>query len=139
MNVRRGDTVLVLAGKDRGKRGTVDRVQRTSGGQAPSTIGTFLRSFTWGHARQLDKVSGQLLARAWAAGGGPGDAAVTIDIDSSIHETYGLQKQGGSKFTHTKVRGYHPLYSVIAGTGHSTYWESPEVFNRTVLEFIVRH
>ena len=38
---------------------------------APSTLGTFLRSFTWGHARQLDKVSGQLLARAFAAGAGP--------------------------------------------------------------------
>jgi len=84
---------------------------------APSTLGTFLRSFTWGHARQLDRVSGELLGRAWAAGGGPGDQPVTIDIDSSIHETYGLQKQGGTKFTHTKVRGYHPLYAVIAGTG----------------------
>ena len=84
---------------------------------APSTIGTFLRSFTWGHARQLDKVSGELLGRAWTAGAGPGDSAVTIDIDSSIHETYGLAKQGGAKFTHTKVRGYHPLYAVIAGTG----------------------
>src|SRR5680860_998940 len=84
---------------------------------APSTLGTFLRSFTWGHARQLDKVAGQLLQRSWTAGGGPGDAPVTIDIDSSIHETYGLQKQGGSKFTHTKVRGYHPLYAVVAGTG----------------------
>ena len=43
---------------------------------APSTLGTFLRSFTWGHARQLDKVSGLLLARAWAAGGRPGPGAV---------------------------------------------------------------
>jgi hypothetical protein len=84
---------------------------------APSTLGTFLRSFTWGHARQLDKVSGELLRRAWAAGPGPGDAPVTIDVDSSIHETYGLKKQGGSKFTHTKVRGYHPLFAVVAGTG----------------------
>ena len=84
---------------------------------APSTIGTLLRSFTWGHARQLDKVSGVLLARASAAGGGPGDHAVTIDIDSAIHETYGHAKQGGAKFTHTNVRGYHPLYAVIAGTG----------------------
>jgi len=84
---------------------------------APSTLGTFLRSFTWGHARQLDKVSGLLLGRAWAAGGGPGDGPVTIDIDSSIHETYGLKKQGGAKFTYTHVRGYHPLYAVIAGTG----------------------
>lgn len=37
---------------------------------APSTLGTFLRSFTWGHARQLDKVAGEVLARAWAAGAG---------------------------------------------------------------------
>ena len=81
---------------------------------APSTLGTFLRSFTWGHARQFDKVAGELLARAWAAGAGPADAPVTIDIESSIHETYG---QGGAKFTHTKVRGYHPLYAVVAGTG----------------------
>ena len=84
---------------------------------APSTLGTFLRSFTWGHARQLDKVCGEVLARAWAAGGGPGDAPFTIDVDSSIHETYGLAKQGGTKFTYNHVRGYHPLYAVGAGTG----------------------
>ena len=83
---------------------------------APSTLGTFLRSFSWGHARQLDRVAGELLARAWAAGAGPGDAPVTIDVDSTICETYGLAKQGGV-FGHTKVRGYHPLLAAIAGTG----------------------
>ena len=83
---------------------------------APSTIGTFLRSFSWGHARQLDQVAGQLLARAWAAGAGPA-AGATIDVDSSICETYGLAKQGGSKFTYNHVRGYHPLFAVMAGTG----------------------
>jgi hypothetical protein len=83
---------------------------------APSTLGTFLRSFTWGHARQLDRASGQLLARAWKAGAGPGDVPVTIDVDSTICETYGLRKQGGSRFTHTKVRGYHPLLAVVAST-----------------------
>ncbi|MGQ0825492.1 MAG: IS1380 family transposase [Actinomycetota bacterium] len=83
---------------------------------APSTLGTFLRSFTWGHARQLDRVSGELLTRAWAAGAGPGDAPVTVDVDSTICETYGLAKQGGV-FGHTKVRGYHPLLAVVAGTG----------------------
>ena len=41
--------------------------------KAPSTLGTSLRSFRWGHARQLDRVSRELLARAWAAGAGPGD------------------------------------------------------------------
>lgn len=83
---------------------------------APSTLGTFLRSFTWGQARQLDRVSGELLRRAWSAGAGPGDAPVTIDIDSTICETYGLAKQGGAKFTHTHVRGYHPLVATVADT-----------------------
>jgi hypothetical protein len=83
---------------------------------APSTLGTFLRGFTWGHARQLDRVSGELLARAWGAGAGPGGGAVTVDVDSTILETYGLKKQG-AKFTYSHVRGYHPLISVIAGTG----------------------
>jgi len=83
---------------------------------APSTLGTFLRSFSWGHARQLDKVAGELLGRAWAAGAGPGSAPVTIDVDSTICETYGLAKQGGV-FGHTKVRGYHPLVAAVAGAG----------------------
>ena len=86
------------------------------GVSAPSTIGTFLRSFTWGHSRQLDKVAGEVLTRAWAAGAGPGDAPVTVDVDSSICETYGLQKQGGTRFTYNHVRGYHPLFSTVAGT-----------------------
>ena len=58
--------------------------------KAPSTLGTFLRSFRWGHVRQLDRVSRQLLARAWQAGAGPGDGPMTIDLDSTICETYGL-------------------------------------------------
>jgi hypothetical protein len=57
---------------------------------APSTLGTFLRSFTWAHSRQLDRVSGELLGRAWAGGGGGGDRPVTVDVDSTICETYGL-------------------------------------------------
>jgi hypothetical protein len=40
---------------------------------AASTVGTWLRSFTFGHVRQLDKVTGEILARAWAAGAGPGE------------------------------------------------------------------
>jgi Transposase DDE domain group 1 len=84
---------------------------------APSTLGTFLRSFSWGHARQLDVVAGDLLTRAWAAGAGPGEESFTIDVDSSIHETYGLAKQGGTHFTYNHVRGYNPLYAVAAGTG----------------------
>jgi hypothetical protein len=85
--------------------------------KAPSTLGTFLRSFSWGHVRQLDRVGRELLRRAWAAGAGPGDDPFTIDLDSTICETYGLKKQGGSRFTYTHVRGYHPLLAVAAGTG----------------------
>ena len=55
--------------------------------KAPSTLGTFLRSFRWGHVRQLDRVSRELLARVWKAGAGPGDAPFTIDLDSTICET----------------------------------------------------
>ena len=55
--------------------------------KAPSALGTFLRSFSWGHVRQLDRVGRELLARAWSAGAGPGDAPLTIDLDSTICKT----------------------------------------------------
>ena len=58
--------------------------------KAPSALGTFLRSFRWDHVRQLDRVGRELLARAWSAGAGPGDAPLTIDLDSTICKTYGL-------------------------------------------------
>ena len=77
--------------------------------KAPSTLGTFLRSFRWGHVRQLDRVSRELLARAWSAGAGPGDAPLTIDLDSTICETYGLAKEGARHHGYTGQRGYHPL------------------------------
>ena len=85
--------------------------------KAPSTLGTFLRSFRWGHVRQLDRVSRELLARAWAAGAGPSDAPFTIDLDSTICETYGLAKEGARHHGYTGARGYHPLLAVAAGTG----------------------
>ena len=85
--------------------------------KAPSTLGTFLRSFRWGHVRQLDRVSRELLAQAWAAGAGPGDAPLTIDLDSTICETYGLAKEGARHHGYTGQRGYHPLLAIAAGTG----------------------
>ncbi len=85
--------------------------------KAPSTLGTFLRSFRWGHVRQLDRVSRELLARAWAAGAGPGDGPLTIDLDSTICETYGPVKEGARHHGYTGQRGYHPLLAVAAGTG----------------------
>ena len=85
--------------------------------KAPSTLGTFLRSFRWGHVRQLDRVSRELLARAWQAGAGPGDGPLTIDLDSTICETYGLAKEGARHHGYTGKRGYHPLLAIAAGTG----------------------
>ena len=85
--------------------------------KAPSTLGTFLRSFRWGHVRQLDRVSRELLARAWDAGAGPGDSPLTIDLDSTVCETYGLDKEGARHHNYTGQRGYHPLLAVAAGTG----------------------
>jgi len=85
--------------------------------KAASTLGTFLRSFRWGHVRQLDRVSRELLARAWSAGAGPGSEPLTIDLDSTICETYGLAKEGARHHGYTHVRGYHPLLAIAAGTG----------------------
>ena len=85
--------------------------------KAPSTLGTFLRSFRWGHVRQLDRVSRESLARAWAAGAGPGDDPLTIDLDSTVCETYGLAKEGAQRHNYAGQRGYHPLFAVAAGTG----------------------
>jgi hypothetical protein len=79
---------------------------------APSTLGTFLRSFTFGHVRQLDALSEQMLSRAWALGAGPGDSPMTIDIDSTIQQVYGKHKQGAA-YGYTGVLGEHPRHCCI--------------------------
>ena len=75
---------------------------------APSTLGIFLRAFSFGHVRQLEAVMGKVLARAWELGAGPGDARLVIDVDSTICEVEGKQKQGAA-YGYTKVLGYHPI------------------------------
>jgi len=82
---------------------------------APSTLGTFLRSFTFGHVRQLDQVIGETLRRAWALGAGP-KGRLVLDVDSTICQVEGNQKQGAS-YGYTKVLGYHPLLAVWAKSG----------------------
>lgn len=86
--------------------------------RAPSTVGTWLRAFTWSNVRELDAVSRESLARLWAAGAGPADltAPMTIDLDSTIVEVHGRGKQG-ARYGYTKVLGYHPQLAVDAGTG----------------------
>jgi hypothetical protein len=83
---------------------------------APSTLGTFLRAFTFGHVRQLDRVLADSLSRAWAAGAGPGEQRLVIDIDSFVGEVHGPAKQGAS-FGYTHKRGYHPILATRADTG----------------------
>ena len=53
-------------------------------------------------------MSRELLAQARAAGGEPGDAPLTIDLNSTICETYGLAKEGARHHGYTGQRGYHP-------------------------------
>jgi hypothetical protein len=83
---------------------------------APSTLGTFLRAFTFGHVRQLDRVIAETIRRAWAAGAGPGDGPVTIDMDSTICEVHGHAKHGAA-YGYTRVLGYHPVLATRADTG----------------------
>src|SRR6266508_4767723 len=63
---------------------------------APSTLGTFLRAFTFGHVRQLDRVLAEALRRAWAAGAGPGEERLVIDLDSFVGEVHGYEKEGAA-------------------------------------------
>ena len=81
---------------------------------APSTLGTFLRSFTFGHVRQLEAVNDVVRQRAWSAGSAPG--ALTIDVDSTICEVVGKAKQGAG-YGYTHKLGYHPLVATVAGSG----------------------
>ncbi len=97
------------------RAGSTDRVLPHAV-MAPSTVGTFLRSFTWGHVRQLEKVVTLTLGRAWRAGAGPGKGPVTVDLDSTICAVSGKTKQGAA-FGYTKVLGYHPLLAFRADTG----------------------
>ena len=100
---------------DRLRAGSTNRVLPHAV-MAPSTVGTFLRSFTWGHTRQLEKVLTLALGRAWGAGAGPGKGAVTIDVDSTICPVSGKTKQGAA-YGYTKELGYHPLLAFRANTG----------------------
>ena len=103
--------------------GDADRLRAGSAGAvlgfapaAPSTLGTWLRSFSWGHVRQLDRANELALARAQAAGAAPDATEITIDVDSTVCEVFGKAK-GGAAYGHTKVLGYHPLVAARDDTG----------------------
>ena len=83
--------------------------------KAPSTLGTFLRSFRWGHVRQLDRVSREF----WPGLGRPGlDGPLTIDMDSTICETYGLPRRA------------HATTAIPASGAITRCWPSPPARRR---------
>jgi Transposase DDE domain group 1 len=88
------------------------------GVRAPSTLGTFLRAFTWGHVRQLDSAARTFTCNLAVHTGlvPTRDEVVFVDIDSKVKQVYGPAKQGAS-FGYTKQRGLHfQIVTVKTGT-----------------------
>ncbi len=86
-----------------------------TGIRAPSTLGTFLRSFTFGHVRQLDAVASRLLINL--AGQAPllpgADELAYVDVDDTLRQTYGYAKQGASR-GYTGVKGLNALLAIVS-------------------------
>ena len=89
-------------------------------GYAPSTLGSFLRSFTFGHVRQLDAVASRFvaaLAETSPLVGVAGDGEyVLVDVDDTIIEVHGYAKQGAG-FGYSGVRGLNALLATVTTTG----------------------
>jgi Transposase DDE domain group 1 len=86
-----------------------------AGVRAPSTLGTFLRCFTFGHVRQLDSVAAGLLANlATASPLLPGAGQVAyVDVDDTIRETHGYAKQGAG-YGYSGVKGLNALIATVS-------------------------
>jgi Transposase DDE domain group 1 len=83
---------------------------------APSTLGSFLRSFTFGHVRQLDAVASRFLLNlaehTGLLGGGQDTGPVLVDLDDTIIEVHGYAKQGAG-FGYSGVRGLNALLATV--------------------------
>ena len=95
------------------RHGGMDRL--FGGVRAPSTLGTFLRAFTFGHVRQLDAVASRLLINlAGCAPLLPGaDQLAYIDVDDTVRGTYGYAKQGAGR-GYTGVKGLNALIATVS-------------------------
>ena len=86
-----------------------------SGVRAPSTLGIFLRAFTFGHVRQLDAVASRLLSRL--TGQAPilagAEQLVWLDIDDTLSQTYGYAKQAAGR-GYTGVKGLNALIATAS-------------------------
>ena len=115
----------LVAGMVAGADSIIDMDQLRHGGMstlfdriyAPSTLGSFLRSFTFGHVRQLDAVASRFLAnlagraRALMPSTSSNDY-VFVDVDDTIIEVHGHHKQG-SGFGYSGVRGLNALMATV--------------------------
>jgi hypothetical protein len=121
-----GKVVSVVAGMVAGadsiddlgllRHGAMGRV--FSGAYAPSTVGSFLRGFRFGHVRQLEAVAARFLTELAArtpllTGGQAGLGQPVIDVDDTIVEVHGYAKQGAG-FGYSKVRGLNALLATVA-------------------------
>ena len=89
-----------------------------AGVRAPSTLGTYLRTFTHGHVQQLDKVGGRLLGGLAARvpgllAGGDGEGIAFVDVDDTIGAVHGYAKQGAA-FGYSGVRGLNLQLATIS-------------------------
>jgi hypothetical protein len=85
------------------------------GVRAPSTLGTFLRTFTFGHVRQLDSVASSMLAELAARTpllAGVGQVAY-VDVDDTVKATYGYAKQGAG-YGYSGVKGLNALIATVS-------------------------
>jgi hypothetical protein len=85
------------------------------GVRAPSTLGTFLRAFRFGHVRQLDAVAARFVAGL--AEHSPiiaaGDAVAYLDVDDTVRATFGYAKQGAG-YGYTGVKGLNALLATLS-------------------------
>ena len=86
-----------------------------AGTRAPSTLGTFLRRFTFGHVRQLDAVASRLLVNLAAHTPLLPDAGLVtfVDVDDTVKQTYGYAKQGAGR-GYSGVKGLNALIGIIS-------------------------
>lgn len=95
------------------RHGGMDRL--FAGVRAPSTLGTFLRTFTFGHVRQLDHVAATMLAKLATrspllAGA---DQVAYVDVDDTVKATYGYAKQGAG-YGYSGVKGLNALIATVS-------------------------
>ena len=120
-----GKAMTIVAGMCAGADSIDDLDMLRTGGMdkvfggiyAPSTLGSFLRSFTHGHVRQLQAATGRFTGGLIGALGLLADSDIIwLDIDSKVKQVYGPAKQGAS-FGYTKVRGLHFLVVTASTPG----------------------